>query len=265
MRSGLVVVTVLLLGAGAARAEGTWAEWVGDYAGKLAWRSCAAPGAKSATIAIDAVDGALVVDLARAGGGLRDLSAAEDLEVETLSAQQGDVTLAIARTRPGTITLAIDLASGCTVRGTLTRASTRVPACDRALALARIERACTKLPAASKVTAPLAPPAKGWRSADAGRCTRTGDTLSTALVDAGCLPVPDAAGTMVGAPCRQMVQEAEALKRCPNAPPSYTEIANRLVELARPAPVATRQVVEASCMEGHQMLVELASYVHCPL
>lgn len=256
-----MLLAIVVLGlARPASADVTWADWVGDYTGKLAWTGCIAPGAKTATVAIDAVDGALTIDLVRAGGGLRDLSLAEDPEAETLAAKQGDVTLAIARTRPGTIALSIDLASGCAVRGTLVRKSTAVAACDRAVALARIEKACTKL---------AGPPhelvIKKVKAADAERCTRSGDAIATAVTDAACMPVPDPAGTLVGAQCRQMVNEAEALKRCPNAPPDYTVIADRLIALARPAMAASRQVVNASCEEGHQMLVELASYVHCPL
>lgn len=259
MRRVLLVVVVLGF-VRPASAEVTWADWVGDYSGKLAWTSCSAPGAKTATVSIDALDGALVIDLARAGGGLRDLSLAEDPEAETLAAQQGDVTLAIGRPRPGAITVAVDLASGCAVRGTLVRKSTAVAACDRAVALARIEKACTKL---------AGPPhelvIKKWKAADAERCTRSAEAVATAVTDAGCMPVPDPAGTLVGAQCRQMVNEAQALKRCPNAPPEYTLIADRLIALARPVMAASRQLVNASCEEGHQMLVELAAYVHCPL
>jgi len=255
MRALLIVVAL----AGSADAA-TWADWVGDYSGKLAWTSCTSPGAKTATVAIDAVDGALTIDLARAGGGLRDLALADDPEAETLAAQQGDVTLAISRIRPGTIALAIDLASGCAIRATLTRKSTLVPACDRAVALARIEAVCTKLAAA-----PIGLAVKKWKPADAERCTASAVAIETEVVDAGCMAVPDPAGTLAGAQCRQMVKEAEALKRCPNAPPEYTQVADRLIALARPAMAASRHVVDASCTQGHQMLVELAAYAHCPL
>lgn len=256
-----VVLAVMVLGfVPPASADVTWADWVGDYTGKLAWTSCSAPGAKTATASIDAIDGALVIDLARAGGGLRDLALAEDPEAETLAAQQGDVTLTITRIRPGTIALTIDLASGCAVRGTLARASTRVAACDRAVALARIEKACTKLAGPPQGLA-----IKKWKAADTERCTRSAEAIATAVTDAGCMPVPDPAGTLVGAQCRQMVNEAQALKRCPNAPPEYTLIADRLIALARPVMAASRQLVNASCEEGHQMLVELAAYAHCPL
>lgn len=258
MRRALVLLVALAGSAQAAPA--TWADWVGDYTGKLAWTSCVSPGAKTATVALDAIDGALAIDLSRAGGGLRDLSLAEDPEAETLAAQQGDVTLAISRIRPGTIALAIDLASGCGIRATLTRKSSAVPACDRALALARIEKGCTKLTAP-----PIGLVVRKWKPADAERCTASAEAIATEVIDAGCLPVPDPVGTLIGAQCRQMVKEAEALKRCANAPPEYTQVADRLIALARPAMAASRSVVDASCTQGHQMLVELAAYVHCPL
>jgi hypothetical protein len=62
-----------------------------------------------------------------------------------------------------------------------------------------------------------------------------------------------------------MVKEAESLKRCANAPPEYAQVADRLIALARPAMAASKSIVDASCHEGHQMLVELAAYAHCPL
>ncbi|MEO7095312.1 MAG: hypothetical protein ABI175_18795, partial [Polyangiales bacterium] len=218
------------------------------------------PGAKTATVALDAGDGALSIDLARAGGGLRDLSLAEDPEAETLASQQGDVTLAISRIRPGTIALAIDLASGCAIRGTLIRKASQVAACDRAVALARIEKACTKLTAR-----PIGLVVKKWKAADAERCTASADAIETEVIDAGCLPVADPAGTLIGAQCRQMVNEAEALKRCVGVPPQYAQVADRLIALAQPAMAASKTVVASSCEEGHQMLVELAAYAHCPL
>ena len=255
-----VVLIVALAGTARAAPVSTWADWVGDYTGKLAWTSCTSPGARTATIAIDAVDGALTIDLTRAGGGLRDLSLAEDPDAETLAAQQGDVTLAISRIRPGTIALAIDLASGCAIRGTLVRRASQVSACDRAVAFARIEKACTKLSGP-----PIGLAVKKWKAADAERCTASAEAIATEVIDAGCLPVADPAGTLIGAQCRQMVKEAESLKRCANAPPEYTQVADRLIALARPAMAASRSVVDASCHEGHQMLVELAAYAHCPL
>ncbi len=258
MRRVLAGLAVLAL-AGTARAE-TWDEWVGDYAGKLVWTSCASPGAKSVAVALDAVDGALTIDLAPAGGGLRALSLADDGDTEILSAQQGDVTLSIAHPKPATIAVAIDLASGCTIRGTLIRASTRIAACDRAVALARIEKACTKLTAK-----PIGLALEKWKPADADRCTARGNMIEAEVTEAGCLPVPDPAGTLIGAQCRQMVREAEALKRCATAPPQYVQVADRLIARARPAMAGSTSIVDASCHEGHQMLVELAAYAHCPL
>ena len=255
-----IVLLVAVAATGRAAPVPTWADWVGDYTGKLAWTSCSSPGAKTATVAIEAVDGALTIDLAPAGGGLRDLSLAEDAEADTLAAQQGDVTLAISRIRPGTIALAIDLASGCAIRGTLVRKASQVRACDHAVALARIEKACTKL--AGK---PIGLVVKKWKAADAGRCTASAEAIATEMIDAGCLPVADPAGTLIGAACRQMVNEAQALERCANAPPEYTQVAERLIALARPAMAGSKNIVDASCHEGHQMLVELAAYAHCPL
>ncbi len=78
-----------MLLAGSAHAA-PWTEWVGDYKTALTWRGCTTPGAKSATLALDAIDGALAIDLAPAKGGLRSRALVED-ERGTLSAQDGDL------------------------------------------------------------------------------------------------------------------------------------------------------------------------------
>lgn len=256
MRAAVILVAAL---AGGAEAR-PWGDLVGDYTGKLAWTGCTAPGSKSATIALDATDGALAIDLAPAGGGLVAMSLVED-DRGVLSAQQGDVTLAITPGKPNTIVLVIDLTSGCAIRGTLARSTTKVPACDRLLGAGRIAQKCTKL------AAPIAPIAsKAWKAKDAAACSARAQAIVTDIFDAGCLPVEDPLASTLGLQCRQLISEAEKLKRCPSAPPEIVMAANRIITIAQPAADGTsRAVVEASCRQGHDMVVELAARVRCPL
>ncbi|MBA3464857.1 MAG: hypothetical protein H0T46_33295 [Deltaproteobacteria bacterium] len=253
----LLLALVVICGTAEAR---SWSDLVGDYTGKLAWTGCTAPGAKSATLSVDATDGALAIDLAPAGGGLVAMSLVES-DRGKLSAQQGDVTLAITPGRPNTIALAIDLTSGCAIRGTLVRAITKVPACDRLVGAGRIAQKCTKLPV------PIAPIAsKVWKARDAAACATRAEAIETQVIDAGCLPVEDPLASTLGLQCRQLISEAEKLKRCPSAPPEMVMAANRIITIAQPAADGTsRAVVEASCREGHDMVVELAARVRCPL
>ena len=253
------VLLALVVLAGTADAR-PWSDLVGDYTSTLAWSGCTAPGARSATLALDAVDGALSIDLAPAGGGLVAMSLVED-DRGALSAQQGDVALAILPGKPRTIALAIDLTSGCAIRGTLVRATTKVPACDRLVGAGRIAQRCRKL------ATPIAPIAsKRWKAKDAAACSARAQEIETQVIDAGCLPVEDPRATTLGLQCRQLISEAEKLERCPSAPPEIVMAANRIITIAQPAADgASRAVVEASCREGHDMVVELAARVRCPL
>lgn len=254
-----LLLGLLLVICGTAEAR-PWSDLVGNYTGKLAWSGCTAPGAKSPTLSLDATDGALAIDLAPAGGGLVAMSLAED-DRGRLSAQQGDVTLAITPGKANTILLAIDLVSGCAIRGTLVRTVTKVSACDRLVGAARIAQRCTKL------AAPIPPIAiKAWKAKDAASCAARVQTIETQVIDAGCLPVEDPLASTLGLQCRQLISEAEKLKRCPSAPPEIVMAANRIITIAQPAADGTsRAVVEASCREGHDMVVELAARVRCPL
>ena len=71
----------------------TWADWAGDWSGALAWKSCAVDGNASATLALDAIDGALRIDLAPAGDRVEAVSLVE--QDDTMIAQTADVSLAL--------------------------------------------------------------------------------------------------------------------------------------------------------------------------
>ena len=251
----LAVLAVMAI-AGSAHAA-PWTEWVGDYKGSLTWRGCTTPGARSATLALDAVDGALAIDLAPAKGGLRSLGLVEE-ERGTLSAKDGDLALTIAR-GPAGLDLSIDLASGCTVRGKLTRVRDKVAACDRFVSLARIARSCTKvqLPAVPVLAAK-------WKAADAPACRTKGEVLESALSDAGCMPVETP--VLLGMRCRQVADDAAKLMRCPSLPPQMQALAERLrTTVNSSADAAQREIAELACTRAHQALAELAVQARCPL
>ena len=148
---GVVLIVLAGVAVRADAAPVTWADVVGEYRGRLAWKDCNTPGAKQATVALDAIDGALAIDLTRAGGGLRTFSLAlDDDATSAWSAQDADVTVQVSRTRANTIALAIEIGDHCQVRGTLARTTTSVEACDRVVAWSR---ACELLrcPASSNV------------------------------------------------------------------------------------------------------------------
>ena len=251
----LAVIAVMAIAGSAAAAP--WTEWVGDYKGTLTWRSCTTPGARSATLALDAVDGVLAIDLAPAKGGLRALSLVEE-ERGTLTARDGDLSLAIAR-GPRSLELSIDLTSGCTIRGTLTRVRDKIAACDRLVSLARIARSCTK------VQLPAIPPIIArWKTTDAPACRTKSEVLESALTDAGCMPVETP--VLLGARCRQVADEAAKLMRCPSLPPQMQALAAQLRTTVNSSADATqRELAELACTRAHEALTELAVQARCPL
>lgn len=265
---GLAALSGLALGAPARSAP--WADWVGDYGGKLAWRGCTAPGAASAVVAIDAVDAVVSIDLARLGGGLRAMSLVE--EEGGWAGQQGDVTVRIARAKAaGSIDLAVELESGCTVRGQLARAGSGVAACDRLAGWSRIEARCGKL--AQRGQKPLEDAAliakTKWRAADGEQCTARAAKLELSLIDAGCAPHPDPAIGARAPECLRLVDATARAVRCKTMPPELEAELSRKAHLlgaaSQTAEPATLGVVEQQCRDARAVLASIATRFQCAL
>jgi hypothetical protein len=244
-----------------------WSEWVGDFEGALAWRNCSAPGAAKATIAIDAVDGAIAVDLTAARGGLGKMSLLED-EGGVLAAQQGDLKVTLARPSKiaNAVDLMIELESGCSITGRLARPTCGVAACDRLMTWARVEAKCTKLTKGA-LEDPAALAKKAWKPADAAACVARADRLEHALVDAGCAPHPDPMIGVRAPECLALTQVAQRLARCGSIPRELSEpIANRATALAAAAQTANAgvvPVVDAQCREARIEVVAVSTRFRC--
>jgi hypothetical protein len=244
----------------------TWADWVGAYAGKLAWHNCTAPGERSATLAVDAADGVLSIDLAPASPGLDAMSLVAD--AHGWAGQQGDVEVRIARPRPDLLDVLVELDSGCTMKGRLKRASSGIAACDRLLGWARVEARCTKLR-----EAPLEDLAKlvatKWRKPDDARCTARATKLETSLIDAGCAPHPDPLIGVRARDCLELAAASAKLARCGTVPAAAMSAiahdAQALSSAAQSAERATLPYVEQQCRDSKAMLATIAMRFHCPL
>ena len=281
MRSVLIVAA---LGAGAlaapAKPAPTWADWVGTYEGKLGWKSCSAPGEKTAAITLTASDGAMAIDLATAHPGLRAISLVPG---DTgWSAQQGDLTVVVHRPAANTIALVVELASGCTLKARLRRKATGVPACDRLLGWARVEASCTKLgsPTAGPTTGPTTGTTTGtttdlakliaakWRKADGAKCTARAEQLERSLIDAGCAPHPDPLIGVRSPDCMTLQTTASQLDRCTSVPPTVRQehvgLANAVVAAAQTAEPAELPVVETECRDTKALLVAVGTKFRCP-
>jgi len=237
-----------------------WGDWVGDYAGKLTWTSCAADGAGSATLPFEATDGTVTLDLTPAGGALETVALLEDNG--GWSGQRDDVSVHLTRSKADGIDLAIDLESGCQVRGRLERTSTGIAACDRLAGWARIEARCTKLvrPALEN-EARLARQKKTWLAAKgaerdklATQCDARAAKVESELVDAGCAPNPDPAIGMRGAECVALRASLTRLQRCHALPPDVEQL---LVQDAANA------VTDDECKAARARIVSTSQQVGC--
>ncbi|MCW5805088.1 MAG: hypothetical protein KIT31_22140 [Deltaproteobacteria bacterium] len=239
----------------------TLADWVGDFNGALAWRSCTAPGLAKPTIRIEAVRGFLYVDLTAAGGGLQRMMLTE--EKRTLVAQDGDVKVAIARPRADAIDLVVELDSGCTITGRLARATSGVAACDRLTAWARVEASCGVVPVPHRED-PVALAKRVWTAADAPACTARADRLEHRLLEEGCVPLWE---PLVAKACLALEQSAQRLARCGALPRELVEPivarAGSLRVASMTALPATLPVVDAQCTEVQIQVDALSARFRC--
>ncbi|MGE5187139.1 MAG: hypothetical protein ACM31C_34050 [Acidobacteriota bacterium] len=275
-----VTLLCLAMGAGAVAAPAappttTWAEWVGDWQGKLRWTSCTTDGKPSALLPVDASDGAIAIDLGDAEAGLGALSLVEDNG--GWIGQRGDVTVHLARPGADALELAVDFDSGCQIRGTLHRATSGLPACDRLAAWARIEAKCTKL-----ARPPLENPARvahqreSWlkarRDARAGivaQCDARAVKVEEELVDAGCAPNPDPLLGLRGTECQALLHSTQRLARCASVPADFAAIiaqqAFALVGAAQRANDADLKVLEQQCRRTRERIVQTGHQAGCPI
>jgi len=269
--SRAALAVVLALGGGTMHAAAaptppvTWSDWVGAYDGKLTWHGCITPGARTATLAVEATDAVVSIDLAPASPGLRTMSLVAD--DRGWSGQQGDVKVQIARPRADALALVVELDSGCTVKGQLRRKATGIAACDRLLGWTRIESRCTKLQ-----DAPLEDLAKlvatRWQRADADRCTARVAKLEAALVDAGCAPHPDPRIGVRAPECLALATASAKLSRCGNVPAQIKDAiafeAAALSSASQSAERATLPYVEQQCRDVTSTIATVATQFSCP-
>jgi hypothetical protein len=274
----LVVATLAVSGAlghaSPAATQPSWADWVGDWQGKLKWTSCSAEGEERASLPLDAIDGTVALDLTPAGAALSSLPLGEDNGGWT--GQQGDVTVRVRRPKPDTLELAVDLDSGCQVRGTLTRESVGIAACDRLSAWARVESHCTKLSRPPlEDAARLARQRAEWTKARGvartklvAQCTARATKVEQELIAAGCAPNPDPAIGMRGAECQALRVISARVQRCNTMPSDQRDAYARevlvLLAAAQGADQASLPVVDAECRRTRHRLFAIAQQAGCP-
>lgn len=275
--NGMLIALALaagIAGASAAPAPLTWADWVGDYTGKLKWAGCTIDGQPSATVSLDAIDGVIAVDLASAGDALGELSLVEDNA--GWRGQKRDVTVKLAHA-DNALTLAVDLESGCTMRATLKRPSVGIAACDELDAWARIEDHCSRLAKPRlESLARVVRQRSEWlkargegRATLATRCKARAAKVATELADVGCAPDPGPASTR-GPACFALRQTAAKLSRCTTLPfdlaTSLAHDANQLASAVAGAETEiSLEVVEKRCRAMKIELTDAAQQAGCSI
>jgi len=281
MRRAPVLLSLVLAGgaladpAPATQTRTPWADWVGDWTGKLKWQSCSADGEERPTLSVDATDGVLSLDLRNAGSALPALTLVED--TAGWSGQQGDVTARVSRSKGNALDLTVDLESGCQITGTLARPASGIASCDRLSAWARIESQCTKLTRPPlENQARLARQREQWAKAKgearaklAAQCTARGAKVEAALIDAGCAPHADPAIGLRGAECQALRSSGARIIRCGNVPFDVRETFERevvvLMAASQGADKAALPVVETECRQARDRMVTIAKQAGCPL
>lgn len=260
----VILATGLLTSIAGATPATTWSDWAGTYRGALTWSACSVAGAKTVALPLDFVDGVATIDLAATRPGMRAMTLVED--ERGWSGRQGDVAVTVQRPRADTLALAVELDSGCVVRGTLTRATTKVAACDRLLGWARIDAACTKQDHAAEDLAKLL--ATPWKPTDAARCTSRAAALEQHLIDTGCAPHPDPKIAVRAPGCLELSQVAGRISRCAGVVPELKRVAvgaaTAIVSAAQTASRSTLPVVEQQCRDARAELIAIATQFNCP-
>lgn len=276
---GLPAVVLAIAAGGVAAMAGppapttTWADWVGDWDGRLKWHGCTFEGHGSATLPIEATDGVLTIDLAGAGNSLGALALTEDANAWV--GQQGDVTVHVTRGKDG-VDVAVDLESGCAIRTSARRATTGIAACDRLDGWARIEARCTRLgkpPLENE--ARVVRQHETWTAARgearakiAAQCEARAAKVEAELIDVGCAPNPDPAIGLRGAACQAMHRSATKLGRCASMPSglasAITAKADAYTAAAQSANDANLPTVEAQCTQFREEIVGVAQRYGCP-
>jgi hypothetical protein len=275
-RSGLALALLSgALASAAPQATLSWADWVGDWEGKLKWASCTIDGNPTAALPLDATDGAIAIDLGPAGGALSTMSLVEN--GRGWQGQQGDVSVKLAHGKDNTLELAVSLESGCNVHATLKRASVGIPACDALDAWARIEERCTKLakPRLENL-ARLVRQRSEWtkargedRATLATACRARAGKVEAELIEAGCAPDPNPVSTR-GPECQSLRQVAAKLARCSTLPfdlaTSLAHDANQLASAISGAETEkSLRIVEGRCREMRTQITEAAQQAGCQI
>jgi hypothetical protein len=251
-----------------------WADWVGDWTGKLKWTGCTADGADAAALSVEATDGALSIDLTPAGAALAPMSPVDD--GGTWLGQQADVTVRLTAGKADQLEVMVDLESGCQMRGQLARATTGIAACDRLVGWSRIEARCGKLVRPPlELASRLARQRESWARAKgpekrkvAAQCEARATKVETELVDAGCAPNPDPEIGMRGAQCQALRQVAARFSRCTSGDPDlkarFEQGAAQLAAASQTADRTELPIVDAECRELHRQIATEARHYGCP-
>lgn len=248
-----------------------WVEpWVGRWAGKVTWKGCSDDGA--AALSLD-------VRLGSTGGLLSDGDAVLDGAGELAWVRRGkvlavdgvEVDVTLTEAKKG-VKLRVETAAGCVGKGTLTRQTSGIAACDSVRVLATIKAQCGSDTELIDVEASWASWSKlrGKKKAAQGKvCSKQRDHLRAEV--ASCEQSASSLGG--GLPeCNRYISEVEKFIRCDKVPQAARDATKQGLDAMKSAwsdvagmPEEARRAAEDSCKQATDALHQGASAMGCPM
>jgi hypothetical protein len=269
---------LLLLVARPAHAEDdavtTASRWVGTWSGKVTAKGCTDAKKKvSLDVALTREgrlrsNGDLLVD------GFGDLDWQSDGKGLAIAREGMKATLVVSGKK---VKLALETDGGCKIKGTLTRASSGIAACDTTRALATIKSQCESLPSETRGESLTTVDAdwKKWsklkgkkKKAQALACAEQTTTLQAEV--SSCVTGGFASTGLVE--CDAYIRAVEAYMRCDKVPQQARDGAKQGIEYMLQGwgdltqmPEEAKQATNDACKQGVDALKQGATAMGCPL
>jgi hypothetical protein len=267
-------VSLVLSGHAATAGDDPTTRWIGTWSGKVTAKGCASDG--KSTLALDVAlssertlrsNGDLLVE------GLGDLDWQVDGKNLAITREGMSASLKVSGK---SAKLALKTDGGCTVKGTLKRVTSGMPACDQVRALATIKAQCSTLPSESRgeTLAGVDADWKAWsklkgkkKKTQAAACKAQVETLTTE-VDA-CMGVSLASSTGL-ADCDALIGAYQQLAQCQALPQDTRDAMGQAIEAMRQGwgdiskmDDATKRAMNDGCKQGADAIRQSISATGC--
>jgi hypothetical protein len=273
---GTVLAAVAGVASSVAWADGKVETYVGTWSGKVTSKGCTS----DATAKIE-----LEVALT-SGGGLRSSGDVLEDGLGDLDWTIGKSGLSASRTgltgslaiKGNAAKLSVKTDGGCSIKGTLKRATSGIADCDRLLALATIASQCTALPSETrgKSLSDARGAWSGWqklkgkkKTAQGAQCRADADALASQVTSCAS----GGAAVLTGIPmCDEYVRLMQSYLRCDKVPQAARDAAKQGLDAMTEAwgqmsgmPDDAKQAANEACQQAGDALKQGAAAMGCSL